>query len=47
METINEQIYEYLLHEDKPVTVPEVSTNEKFKGVPAGVVGKWPYVHMR
>lgn len=40
METINEQIYEYLLHEDKPVTVPEVSTNEKFKGVPAGVVGK-------
>lgn len=40
MKTLNEQIYEYLLRENRPVTVPDVVSDAAFKGVPAMVVGK-------
>ena len=40
MKTLNEQIYEYLLLENRPMTVPEVHLSENFKDVPANAIGK-------
>lgn len=40
MKTLNEQIYEYLLQENRPVSVAEVIDQEDFKGVPHGCIGR-------
>ena len=40
MKTLNEQLYERLLQEKRPVTVPEISSSEAFKNVPRFLVGK-------